>query len=348
VTLLRRRYLDWLRGVAVLIMIEAHLLDSWTRIPNRDTRQFFWAMILGGFGAPLFLFLAGVVIPLSAASTLRRSGDVTAASRAVVFRGLQIYGLAFLFRLQAMIVSWGKAWTLLKVDILNIMGPSISLVGMLWGAARTATGRRVAFAAVTIGIAFVTPIVRNFPGLAALPDPLEAYIRPVPGLSNFVFLPWVGFVSAGALVGLELEVSRSADRERWVNLCVLALGLALAFVAYLLSLRPSFYSRSSFWTTSPAFFFFRIGVMTAAVGFAYLWTSTFTGWSPLEQLGRTSLFIYWIHVEMIYGLMSLPLHKSLSLTQALVALVLFSSLMLLCSVAKDRVVRRFQGRKIMS
>ena len=26
------------------------------------------------------------------------------------------------------------------------------------------------------------------------------------------------------------------------------------------------------------------------------------GWSPLLQLGRTSLFIYWIHVEMVYGL----------------------------------------------
>jgi peptidoglycan/LPS O-acetylase OafA/YrhL len=29
----RRAYLDWLRGVAVLIMVEAHTLDSWTQRP---------------------------------------------------------------------------------------------------------------------------------------------------------------------------------------------------------------------------------------------------------------------------------------------------------------------------
>ena len=28
----RHAYLDWVRGVAVLIMVEAHLLDAWTQI----------------------------------------------------------------------------------------------------------------------------------------------------------------------------------------------------------------------------------------------------------------------------------------------------------------------------
>ena len=53
----RRGYLDWMRGLGVLIMIEAHVLDSWTRLDVRQSRPFVWAMILGGFGAPLFLFL---------------------------------------------------------------------------------------------------------------------------------------------------------------------------------------------------------------------------------------------------------------------------------------------------
>ena len=28
----RRGYIDWLRGISVLIMIEAHTLDAWTRL----------------------------------------------------------------------------------------------------------------------------------------------------------------------------------------------------------------------------------------------------------------------------------------------------------------------------
>ena len=84
----RRTYLDVLRGVAVLVMIEAHVLDSWTRLSDRQTRHFTDAIVIGGFGAPLFLFLAGVAVPLLAGSKFRRSGDVGAASRAVVRRGL--------------------------------------------------------------------------------------------------------------------------------------------------------------------------------------------------------------------------------------------------------------------
>ena len=58
---MRRGYIDWLRGLAVLIMVEAHTLDAWTRAPDRATTIFGLGGILGGFGAPLFLFLAGVV-----------------------------------------------------------------------------------------------------------------------------------------------------------------------------------------------------------------------------------------------------------------------------------------------
>src|SRR3982750_2078853 len=66
----RRTYLDVLRGVAVLVMIEAHVIDSWTRVADRGTTAFGWSLILGGFGAPLFLFLAGVAVPLSAGATV--------------------------------------------------------------------------------------------------------------------------------------------------------------------------------------------------------------------------------------------------------------------------------------
>ncbi len=201
----RRGYLDLMRGLAVLIMIEAHVLDSWTRFPDRQTRQFAYAMVLGGFGAPLFLFLAGVAVPLSAGSKFRRTGDRSAASRAVSRRGLEVFGLAFLFRLQAWVLGWSAARSLLKVDILNIMGPSIMAAAAIWGARTTVKGRLLAFSAAMLAVTFLSPIVRTTSILAALPDPIEAYLRPVGGLSNFVFFPWAGFVFAGAIAGLILD-----------------------------------------------------------------------------------------------------------------------------------------------
>ena len=129
----RRGYLDWLRGVAVLIMVAAHLFDAWVRVIDRSEHPYQWAMVVGGFSAPLFLFLAGVAMALAAGSRLRKG--LTAAETAAIARrrGWQILGLAFLFRLQSFIISGGPfPETLLKVDILNVMGLSMGGIFLVY------------------------------------------------------------------------------------------------------------------------------------------------------------------------------------------------------------------------
>ncbi len=329
-----------MRGLAVLIMIEAHVMDSWTRLPDRQSDSFGWSLILGGFGAPLFLLLAGVAVSLSVASKARRFGDSGRATRAVVRRGFEIFLLAFLFRFQAWVLGRGSPTTLMRVDILNIMGPSIMAAAVLWGWIRVPSRRYVAYALATLAMALLTPIVRATPLLDGLPDPIEAYIRPVPGLTNFAFFPWAGFVFGGAMIGLAVDASRSRESETHANVLFFAAGSIVALLAYGASFGPTPYARSDFWTSSPTFFFLRMGLMTASIAVAYAWERLGRGrWSPIQQLGRTSLFIYWIHVEMIYGLVSLPLHKALSLSQAWLGFAAFSVFMLICSIAKDRVMQ---------
>ena len=105
---------------------------------------------------------------------------------------------------------------------------------------------------------------------------------------------------------------------------------------------------SDFWTTSPAYFAIRAGVLMTTVsalyGLARVLEVRGIALHPLARFGRDSLFVYWIHVELVYGLISLPLHKSLRLWEALVALGLFSLLMLLASLAKDRAVAAWRER----
>jgi uncharacterized membrane protein len=349
---LRRGYIDWMRGLAVLIMIEAHVVDSWTAAPYREAPAFGWSMILGGFGAPLFLFLAGAAVALSASAKARRSGSDWLAARAVMRRGLEIFALAFLFRLQAMILSWGSWGSLLKVDILNIMGPSIVAAAALWGILRTPRLRYAGLTLATLAMTLLTPIVRATPLLSALPDPIEAYIRPAAGLANFVAFPWAGFVFAGAVVGMLVNGARERAAERRLNLSFAAAGSAIVIIAYAASYLPSPYARSDFWTSSPSYFFIRLGLMTLALAICYAWNSrrSSDSWSPMQQLGRTSLFIYWVHVELVYGLVSLPLHKSFSVAGSWAALAVFAVLMLALSIVKDRIVAGFRAssRQIVS
>jgi len=342
----RRGYLDWVRGLAVLVMIQAHVLDSWTRTDVRDTSGFALSMIVAGFGAPLFLFLAGVSVALSAGSKARRTGDDPAAAVGVIKRGAWIFLLAFLFRIQAWILGWGPPRTLLKIDILNIMGPSIVAAAVVWGMFRSRMPRIVAFAATAAALALIAPVVRSTPVLNLAPDALEAYLRPLSGFSSFCFFPWTGFVFAGACIGVLLDAARTPSGESRLNRWLAVAGVVLAIGAYAASFLPSPYPHSEFWGGSPAFFAIRAGLLTAVIGMAYWWQGLTTGqsWSPMRQLGKSSLFIYWIHVELVYGLISLRIHKTLTHAQAWGAYVAFVLLMLFMSIQKDRFVAWWKTR----
>jgi fucose 4-O-acetylase-like acetyltransferase len=286
---------------------------------------------------------------LSAGSRSRRTGDERGAALAVIKRGGWIFLLAFVFRIQAWVLGWGAPRTLLKVDILNVMGPSIAAGGALWAMFRGCMTRSVAFAIAAASLSLATPIVRTTAILDVVPDPLEAYLRPLTGYSSFCVFPWAGFVFAGACVGVLIDAARSPDVELQLSKRVGAAGLALAVGAYAASFLPTPYAHSEFWGGSPAFFTLRAGLLTAAIAFAYWWERLpiALSWSPMEQLGRSSLFIYWIHVEMVYGLISLRIHRTLTHAQAWVAYVGLVLLMLIVSIQKDRFVawRKTRGER---
>ena len=145
----RRAYIDWARGIAVLVMIEAHTVDAWTQFADRTTIAFRNATIIGGFAAPMFLWLAGIGLVLSATRAAERTGSRAAGVDAACRRGLEIFVLAFLFRLQGFLLTpGGHPLMMLRVDILNIMGPSMVAAALVWGLARTAAARVVLLTAV--------------------------------------------------------------------------------------------------------------------------------------------------------------------------------------------------------
>jgi uncharacterized membrane protein len=338
----RQAYLDRVRGLAVLVMIEAHVLDGWTRVADRQRAGFGYAMILGGFGAPLFLFLAGVSLVLSAESKFRKSGDFRSSWTAVQMRGWQVLGLAFLFRLQSFVLTGGYSPIgLLKVDILNVMGPAIALAAIAGGCVRSAARRALIFGCIAVAIAMLTPIVRMTPALNWLPDPIEWYFRPSPTRTNFTLFPWSGFVFAGAVVGEAINRLRHSEHPARLQLALAVGSAGVAVAGYAASFLPTIYERSEFWTSSPTFFFLRVGVIALLVPAAYLWErapwrGAISRWSPIEEMGRASLFVYWIHVEMVYGFISRPLRRNLTFGTAVAADVLFSAFLLALVLLKNR------------
>jgi uncharacterized membrane protein len=336
----RRRSIDWARGLAVLIMIQAHVLDAWTLPSDRSTTAFHVLNILSGFAAPLFLWLAGVALVLAGEREWRRTGDRRAAWHALVRRGLEIFVLAFAFRLQAFLFNpGGDLIALFRVDILNVMGLGLTAGGLLWGAIPSRGWQPAVFAIVATFVAMVAPAVTTAGWIDALPVWCQWYIRPAGEHTVFTLFPWVGFVFAGSAAGALTAALRdpAAEHRRHAMLALFGAGL-LAFGFYTASL-PSIYRQSSFWTNSPAYFAIRAGVVLLTTAALHgLAAGLDLQWRPLQRLGRASLFVYWIHVQVVYGWATWPLHGRLRVWQTVVGFVVLSGLVYALIPLKDRLV----------
>jgi len=352
----RHRYVDWARGIAVLLMIEAHTADAWTRPADRETLGFRDLTILGGFAAPLFLWLAGLSVVLSASRTAAKTGSRAAAVDAVCRRGLEIFILAFLFRLQAFVISPGSPLvTLFRVDILNVMGPAIVAAGLLWGSACTPAARTSMFAAIAAAIALATPPVRESTMMNALPTWIQWYLRPAGEHTTFTLLPWAGFVFAGGAVGVLVEAASRRDAIGRLHALLAAAGAALVGLGFYAAAQPALFAHASFWTSSPTFFAIRVGMLMVVLSALFAidrWTprprhqaapsTAQTGW--LARLGQTSLFVYWIHVELVYGYATWPIHRALPVAGTIAGCVCFSALMYRAVVIRDALAVRWRAR----
>jgi uncharacterized membrane protein len=313
-------------------MIEAHTVDAWTVSDAlvRAQPRFKLLQFVAGWAAPLFLFLAGVSVSLAAASHMRKGKTAAEASWLVQKRGWQVVLLAYIFRLQSFMLSpTSPLSSMLKVDILNVMGLTMVMAAWCW-----ARGKTIRSSAPWLLVpAMLCVILAQYSGGWSWPllfgDRLQGYVRLIGDNANFAVLPWGGFVFAGAWLGRIFAERRDAAADRALHIRIAIAGMVIFAGAYAASFVPAL-TPSSFWTNSSSWFLIRIGVMLMMVYLAWIWMQRKHAdrWSPMVVFGQTSLFIYWIHVEIVYGFPTYPLRHELSIAGVLVAYLLFTLLML--------------------
>jgi hypothetical protein len=128
---------------------------------------------------------------------------------------------------------------------------------------------------------------------------------------------------------------------------LVALGL-IASGAYFAS-KPSIYHSAGFWTSSPTWFMIRTGLVALALPALYALANVNLGiesmLGPLAHLGRSSLFVYWIHVELVYGYTTWWLRGRLPVWGTLVAFAMFCAAMYGAVLIRDRVVASWRLRR---
>ena len=348
----RLAYIDWLRGLACLLMFQTHCYDAWLGGSARLSTFFVWSQLGGTFPAPLFLFLAGTSFAIVIDKLLQKGVAPSEIAKKTIVRGAEIFVLGLLFRLQEYVIALGWApWSdLFRVDILNTIGVSLMLMGAVCWMVLAITGTtnsrtKLVSAAVLVAavISALTPLLWTTWQPRFLPWEIETYINGVhnfgvPQAGLFPVFPWTGFAFAGLAFGFLLMSDSVRKLGAGAFLLAAVAGLVLIYGAkFVDTLGWKIYPVYDFWTTSPSFFAIRLGMLLLLVLIAYAWCSWGLGqrgFSPMIQLGNTSLLVYWVHIELVYGHGAWLFKDSLTVPETVIAAILVTLLMLLISTLK--------------
>lgn len=329
----RLAFLDWTRGFAACIMLQGHVSHSFTHKDLRNDSFYVFSQFFGGLTPAVFLFLTGVTLGFLMDSQSRNepAGPRRMVTTLLRARYLLLIGILFHFQMWATAFGQSEWVNIFKVDILNCMAATIALLTPL---ALLDTPGRIRFGALAgLAIACASPFVTGL-DLGWLPPLLRNYV--VPSHDFFSIFPWGGFVAFGLCCGSVLRLVKDEDLPRvmpWAGL----IGLVLIYVSRFASDLPfSLYPKADFWLDSPLLILIKLGVILLITCWAFLLTRYLNpnGWSFVRQLGVTSLLVYWVHTELVYGRWLGAWKESLTVPQTLLIDIFVIALMVLLSVAK--------------
>lgn len=303
----RLTWIDLLRGVAVVGMVETHVMNVVLSAEFDGTAWRHQLSFYNGLLAPAFLWIAGFVQGLSIRKAQREGRPVVTRARLgrLGFVALLGYLLHIPWHL------WGagdfgpESWRIaLQADVLQCMAVSLALL-LFAGQARG-----VWFDGMTLLLGgffiFAAPAAQHWETGIAFLDPFLNHDRG----SLFPLFPWVGFCAMGSLA------------SRWQMTWKTLLPASLVFIALAAVFEPSGYSY-----VHPTFFAERLGWLGLLITAVWLFSQKFApAW--LQLAGRESLFIYVLHLLLLHSIpcrgttLNLWIGRTLSIPATAVAFVL--------------------------
>jgi hypothetical protein len=154
---------------------------------------------------------------------------------------------------------------------------------------------------VGLAIVLAGPLV-SAANWTRVPAALANYIAP--SRVAFGFFPWAAHlafgISAGSLIR-SLTPEATDGAMRWI---AAGGGVTIVIAQWCAASSHSIYAASNFWLNSPAQVLTKASVTLVMLSGAYLWTrygARHGAWSWVRQFGVTSLLVYWVHIELVYG-----------------------------------------------
>ncbi len=307
----RVEFIDLLKGWAVIVMIETHVVNATLTSSILDSDGFQWIKFINGLVAPSFLFSSGMAY---AVTTRRKIEDYLAFGKPLfkqLSRLLLIVFIAYMLHLPEFSYSklaqgiTEKQWLVfLQVDVLQCIAVSLLFMQCLLLVAKSERRLFGTLTVLTIAILLATPLMWGIEFLGLVPAPIAAYLNGV-HYSLFPLFPWSVFLFAGAVCGFHFMSARASDGETVHFMKRLVAAGATLFVGSFL-LHPvasTVYPTYDYWRFSPSFVLLRLGLVIILLCGLFLYErhNPLSKNSVVTLLGRESLLVYTGHLLLIYG-----------------------------------------------
>lgn len=303
-------FLDMMRVLAVLMMVQGHTIDVLLSDDYRDYSNpvFTTWEFVRGLTAPIFMFTAGTVFIY----LFKLSGESFHQNTRVI-KGLKRFFLLLTIgymlkyptaQLTNFAYVTDESWRLFfAVDVLQTIGFSLLFLLLAsYVGERFKFGNYSVFAFGAFFFFALHPVFEQISWADYLPLPIAGYFYSGSG-SNFPLFPWSGYVMSGGLLGSYLASKRQEINPLKLSLRLSVLGgafLALHLVINWTTVKLG--GENYFGLANPAFVAQRLGLVllvTSLISLAAIKIESIP--HIIKLVGRNTLLIYVVHLVVLYG-----------------------------------------------
>ncbi len=300
-------FIDALRGLAVLWMIETHVVDVVLSKSFKSGWLYNIINVSNGFVAVTFLFCAGAGFWIAAT---RKAEDYRKFAPPL-WQYLRRLGLILLiaYWLHFPTMSFQRMWYLrweswlsfFQIDILQTIVYSSLFALILLLLIKNLSVLKWIYGLIAIIVILTTPFVWDIDPFSFLHPFFASWIAKYP-ISKFPLLPWSAYFFAGAFF---TALFFQTNDKRKLSLYLFIFSTILMFVLYYTREYTDIYpGYKSWWLVSPFHVLFRLSAAVSAFSLLYLveeWYKDKRIGRALQLCGQESLYIYVAHLLLVYG-----------------------------------------------
>lgn len=302
----RAQFIDMLKGLALIVMIEVHVVNIFLSNELRSAWWFSYLNFINGLVAPAFTFSSGMVFVLS----LQKGVDE-----------LRKFGMKFWNKIGRLLLVFIAGYSIhtsylslkkisnpqypemmkefLRVDILQCIAVGLILLLLLRVLIKSEKAFYVTLLVLNLFVLAFSPIAWSTDFAKFIPLGIANYFNRIHG-SLFPLFPWLAFILTGALFGKLYVEQRNKIGERLFSKYLIISGASAFFGSvlllniflpdFLVSIKPN-----------PVFFIERLGVLLFLLGIFWFYINRFENYSSfILDVSRESLLVYWLHLKLLY------------------------------------------------